>query len=136
MLNGEKNKQLNNMKYLSIFLFCLCLFWLLKACGAFPSKTFTEKDLRYKGRKLGLTNHARCRMDCRHIDAFEIQEIIEQNKVNEYKTRMEAQPCPSIAYEGKTRDGQYVRIVIGACNENPRVITVIDLDTEHECDCK
>lgn len=98
---------------------------------------FTENDLMYNGKKLRLTKHARCRMDCRFIDAYEINEVIQQNKVNERKTKRQAQPCPSIAYEGTTRDGQQARIVIGACEQkSPVVITVIDLKNDYQCACK
>lgn len=101
-----------------------------------PSKEFTERDLVFEGRTVALTHHARCRMDCRKIDAFEIQEVIDQKKIN-YKKTKPAQPgkCPTIAYEGMTRDRQHVRVIVGDCQDDPIIITVIDLGNKYQCSC-
>ena len=136
-------------KYLITSTLLLSLFVLL-ACEDYPptpknsttsanttTKEFVEEDLSYNGKPLVLTKHARCRMDCRFIEAYEINEVLQQNKINERKTKREAKPCPSIAYEGITRDGQHARVIIGACDQkSPVVITVIDLKNEYQCACK
>lgn len=102
-----------------------------------PKLLLQEQDLSYQGKKLVLTNHARCRMDCRKIDPYEIQEVINLNKINRQKSKPASNGrCESIAYEGRTRDGQNARIIIGNCEDDPIVITVIDLDTKHNCSCK
>ena len=103
------------------------------------STTFTEADLRYQGEEVKVTYHARCRMGCRKIEAFEIQEVIDQRKINQRKTNRNPPPgkCPSIAYEGRTeRDKQKIRIIVGDCDNNPIIITVIDLENEYRCSCK
>ncbi|WP_264788937.1 DUF4258 domain-containing protein [Aureispira anguillae] len=99
-------------------------------------KEFTERDLEFKGNRIALTHHARCRMDCRKIDAFEIQEVIDKNTINYKKTRP-AKPgkCPTIAYEGMTRDNQNVRVIVGDCENDPIIITVIDLGNKYHCTC-
>lgn len=99
-------------------------------------KEFTERDLKFKGKPIVITRHARCRMGCREIDAFEIQEVIDQDHINYKKTRP-AQPgkCPSIAYEGTTRDQQHVRVIVGDCERDPIIITVIDLGNKYNCTC-
>ncbi len=102
-----------------------------------PTTLLPEEELAYKGRPLVLTKHARCRMNCRAIDAYEIQEVIDHDQINYRKSKPASKGrCKSIAYEGRTRDGQRARIVVGDCADDPIVITVIDLDTKHNCSCK
>jgi hypothetical protein len=97
---------------------------------------FTEGDLTYKGKKAVVTRHARCRMGCREIDAFEIQEVIDQDLINYKKNKpAEGGRCPSIAYEGTTRDRQHVRVIVGECDRDPIIITVIDLGNKYNCTC-
>mgnify|MGYP003867479115 CR=1 FL=1 len=100
------------------------------------SKEFTERDLSYKGKQVVITRHARCRMGCREIDAFEIQEVINQDKINYRKNKpAQAGRCASIAYEGTTRDRQHVRVIVGDCDRDPIIITVIDLGNKYNCTC-
>jgi len=97
---------------------------------------FTERDLQYKGKQVVITRHARCRMGCRKIDAFEIQEVIDQDKINYRKNKpAQAGRCASIAYEGTTKDQQHVRVIVGDCDQEPIIITVIDLGNKYNCTC-
>ncbi len=82
------------------------------------------------------TKHARCRMDCRHINEREIKEVILENHINQRKSNANGNPCPTYAYEGRTNDNQRLRIVIAKCSNTWKVVTCIDLDHEFECDCK
>ncbi len=79
-------------------------------------------------------------MECRNISESEVEQILSKGIINESKSKeadAEASgQCPTFALEGKTDDGQTVRIVFGACEKITKVITVIDLDTEHQCDCR
>ena len=78
-------------------------------------------------------------MDCRHIDAGEVQEIINLNKINQRKSnpKQEGKRCPSLAFEGFTkRDRQHLRIVVGDCDKRLILITVIDLKNNYRCSCK
>jgi hypothetical protein len=86
--------------------------------------------------KLIYTKHARCRMGCRHIDESEVQEILETGIVNDRKSEPAARPDPKYAVEGKTHDGQQVRIIFAPSDRGMVVVTVIDLDTDWSCDCK
>lgn len=99
---------------------------------------FTERDLRYEDKAIKITHHARCRMDCRYIDAYEIQEVIDQGNINHRKSQSNPAPgkCPTIAYEGVTKDDQTVRVIVGDCDNRPIIITVIDLKNEYNCTCK
>lgn len=85
--------------------------------------------------KIIYTKHARCRMDCRHIDESEVKEIIENGNVNYARIEEDAQG-KTYPVEGTTHDGQYVRIVVAPKDDNLVIVTVIDLKTEWHCDCK
>jgi hypothetical protein len=87
-------------------------------------------------RKLILTKHAKCRMECRHFTEAEVQEILDNGKINFEKSNDRAGDCPTYALEGETSDGQEARMVFAFCDYNTaKVITVIDLDTDWQCNC-
>lgn len=105
--------------------------------GGCSSKNSTEPDGRHKNiPQLIYTKHARCRMECRHINEQEIKDILEQDHINQRKSNDEGKPCPTYAYEGRSHDNQHLRIVIARCESVWKVVTCIDLDNEFECDCK
>ncbi len=82
------------------------------------------------------SKHARCRMDCRHIDESEVKEILEKGQVNYNKVENDARG-KTYPVEGITHDKQHVRIVFAPKDDGDVVVvTVIDLDTEWQCDCK
>lgn len=84
---------------------------------------------------LEYTAHARCRMQCRKISQREVEEIMRDGNINYNKSNVQAKPCPTYALEGVTSDRQRVRIVFAQCDHTTKVVTVIDLDTDFECDC-
>ena len=86
--------------------------------------------------KIIYTKHARCRMDCRHIDETEIREILEEGTINHEKSDPASKPDPKYALEGYTDDGQRIRIIFAAADKGMVVITVIDLQKEWNCNCK
>lgn len=92
-------------------------------------KEFRYNDIRY-------SNHARCRMDCREITEAEVKNILEKGKINYSKSDLKDKPCPTYALEGISDDRQKIRVVVGNCENEAVVITVIDLENEHACDCK
>jgi predicted small secreted protein len=116
-----------------LLVFC---FICLTACQENAS-TGTGSDVidRHPDRLI-YTKHARCRMDCRHIDEAEVQEILQEGRINYRKSEPAGRPDPKYALEGTTRDGQQVRIVFAPAKRGMVVITVIDLRTEWSCDCK
>ena len=81
------------------------------------------------------TRHAKCRMDCRKIEVAEVEEILLKGEINYQKSDLRASPDPKYALEGRTRDGQQVRIVFANSPRGPVVITVIDLEKEWACNC-
>ena len=84
---------------------------------------------------LEYSKHAKCRMECRRISQAEVEEIMQNGKINYNKSDLQAARCPRYAIEGITADNQKVRIVFAQCNDKTEVVTVIDLDTEWSCDC-
>ena len=95
----------------------------------------TEEPFNRHTNNLIYTKHARCRMDCRHIDESEVKEILEDGKLN-YNKIEESDKGKSYPLEGFTHDKQHVRIVFAPKKENLVVVTVIDLDNEWPCNCK
>jgi hypothetical protein len=81
------------------------------------------------------THHARCRMDCRHINETEVKEILEKGDVNYSKSEPNGQPDPKYALEGYTVEGQHLRIVFAPSKNDIIVITCIELGVEWECHC-
>ncbi len=92
-----------------------------------------QKEFRYN--EIRLTDHAKCRMDCRSIDEKEIKNILAKGSINYKKSDLKDKPCPTYAVEGISDDNQHIRVVVGNCNKEAVIITVIDLDEEHACDC-
>lgn len=79
--------------------------------------------------------HAKCRMRCRKISEQEVEQLMQQGKINYNKSDIQNSRCPRYAVEGVTTDDQKLRIVFAQCNDKTTVVTVIDLDTEWTCNC-
>ena len=84
---------------------------------------------------LEYSNHAKCRMECRHITQAEVQDIMQDGTINYNKSDLQNARCPRYAVEGRTGDNQEVRIVFAQCNGSTTVVTVIDLGKDFECHC-
>lgn len=84
---------------------------------------------------LEYSNHAKCRMKCRHISQQEVEDIMHNGEINYRKSDLQNGRCPRYALEGRTKDDQQVRIVFAQCNAATTVVTVIDLDTDWTCHC-
>ena len=139
-----------NKKWLPIILIVLlaaAVFAIKRwqGSGESPAKTNsssagTEKVDRDRGfdrriSYLSYSKHARCRMECREISQSEVEQIMQQGKINYNKSDLKNSRCPRYALEGTTNDNQRVRIVYAQCNESTTVVTVIDLETDWTCDC-
>lgn len=93
-----------------------------------------KRENAFRHTKIEYTEHAKCRMDCRHISEKEIKDVLREGEINYRKTEKNASPCPKYALEYYT-DGKKVRVIVGDCDERAVIITVIDLDHEFECNC-
>ncbi|MEN0061856.1 MAG: DUF4258 domain-containing protein [Myxococcota bacterium] len=99
-----------------------------------PEPKAADADEAWRTRPLRFTHHGRCRMRCRKFDQVEVRQLLEEGRWVPERTRLDGR-CPSHAVEGVTRDGQNARMVFAACETETRLVTAIDLDTEHACNC-
>lgn len=104
-----------------------------KACqmpGTLKIEELSSQTVEY-------TKHATCRMQCRNITEAELKEVLKNGSVNYSKSEVHAKPCPKYAVEGKTKDGQEIRIIVGDCQNTSTIITAIDLgkETDKDCEC-
>jgi hypothetical protein len=114
---------------------CLMVSFLFKGKGCQMPGSAKLEELSYQ--QLELTKHGECRMKCRNITEAEIKALLKSGKINYDKSEVRAKPCGTYAVEGKTTDGQEVRIVIADCDTISKVVTAIDLKNDIEnCDCK
>ncbi len=98
--------------------------------------TDAYSQLRSGNKTINYSRHAKCRMDCRHIDESEVREILQKGEIN-YNKEEESSKGVTYPLEGVTHDGQHVRIVFAPHEHDITVVTCIDLDTNWPCgDCK
>jgi hypothetical protein len=107
--------------------------WLGKSCHLIKSSA--HEDVFRDTNHLILTKHVKCRMDCRHITAQEIKEIIHNGNVNYSKSRPGNKGDETYALEGYSNEHQHLRVVVSPENDGLVVITCIDLDNEWPCNC-
>ena len=81
------------------------------------------------------TKHALCRMNCRHISRADIEEIMEKGIINVNKSNKYDRPCPTFALQGRTDNGESLRVIMAQCREETRIITCYNLAEEFECHC-
>lgn len=84
---------------------------------------------------LEYTQHAKCRMDCRHITRTEVEYIMQNGEIKYRKSEANGHPCPTYALEGYSKENQHLRVVFAQCDYKTKVVTCIDLDNEFECHC-
>ena len=136
-MGASKKKNLGSLIVLGILLILYLVFF--KKPAEENKSTRNKKDPReaaFRHQRIYYTKHAQCRMDCRKIDESEVKEILSDGEINYSKSDLKSKPCPKYAVEGNTHDGQHVRIIVGDCNSQASIVTVIDLENEYECDCK
>lgn len=84
---------------------------------------------------LEYTQHAKCRMQCRHVTQEEVKFILQNGQINYKKSEASGRPCPTYALEGYSPEQQHLRIVFAQCDTKTKVVTCIDLDQDFECHC-
>ncbi|QEC66399.1 DUF4258 domain-containing protein [Panacibacter ginsenosidivorans] len=98
---------------------------------------YSKRGLNRNPSHINYSKHARCRMDCRHIDEAEVKQILREGKINYTKSELKGEDCKKkYAVEGNTKDDQKVRIIFAPCADEVTVVTVIDLGKEWVCDCE
>src|SRR5689334_5626074 len=106
-----------------------------KSSGSTSTDVNRDRGFDRRVSYLQYSDHARCRMECRHISESEVQETMRDGTINYRKSDIKNARCPRYALEDQTKDGQHVRIVFAQCDNYTEVVTVIDLDTEWTCNC-
>lgn len=99
------------------------------------SSQTTSRGLERNPSVINYSKHAKCRMDCRHIDESEVREILKNGKINYRKSEISKDCNSKYAVEGETHDQQRVRIIFAPCETEVTVVTVIDLNTDWACAC-
>lgn len=95
-----------------------------------------EDDFNRHPSRIHYSKHARCRMECRHIDEQEIKTILEQGTLNFKKSELQGEPCRrKYAVEGMTSQGHRLRVIFAPCGNEMTVVTCIDLGVEWTCHC-
>jgi hypothetical protein len=117
---------------IAIVLLIVAVFFIIRRTGKDP---YEIKGLDRNPADLVYTKHAKCRMDCRQISEDEVKEILVKGDVNYDKSEPNGKPDPKYALEGKTADGQQVRIVFAPDDGKVVVVTAIDLGKEWPCQC-
>jgi hypothetical protein len=112
------------------------LIWILLFTACQNNGGKSDEGISVPIPQLIYTKHARCRMDCRHINETEIKEVLAENHINRQKSNLNDPRGATYAYEGETRENQHLRIIIAKGVNAWRVVTCIDLEHEFECDCK
>jgi hypothetical protein len=85
--------------------------------------------------ELVYTRHARCRMECRHISEGEIAEIMEKGVINLNNSNRRDRPCPTFALQGRTSEGDRIRVIFAQCDRDTKVVTCYNLDKDFDCTC-
>ena len=143
-----QRKSSKSIASLLLVIVLMAALFVVKQCKKSPAPRETtstpttqtqaeKKGLNRNPSTINYSKHARCRMECRHISEAEVKDILQNGKVNYSKSEIGNNPdCQKkYAVEGKTTDGQRVRIIFAPCSSEVTVVTVIDLGKEWECDC-
>ena len=115
------------------------LFLLLLVFGYFLLKRWQEPAAREALNRhpahFYFTRHARCRMACRHISEEDIRDIVDHGVLNLAKSETRGRPCPTLAVQGETDEGESIRVILAQCPDETRIITCYNLRREFACQC-
>jgi len=128
--------------YIALLAAALLLFWVKKNQRGETDHNKVNIEQPVTGKipfernieLLAYSKHAKCRMDCRHIDESEVKEILLNGEIN-YNRIEESPKGKTYPIEGITHDKQKVRLVVAPHEDEIVVVTVIDLEKEWNCDC-
>jgi hypothetical protein len=101
-------------------------------------KTDSKRGLNRNPAHINYSEHAKCRMQCRHITQSEVKDLLANGTINYKKSDLNADDChKKYAVEGNSKDGQQLRIIFAPCADEVTVVTCIDVKEEWDCpDCK
>jgi hypothetical protein len=128
-----------------IFLFGILIIALsIKNCKLVRNNIASKNESQVKESRglnrnpahINYSKHAKCRMECRHIDESEIKDILATGSINYKKSDLQNDDCHKrYAVEGYSKDRQHIRIIAAPCNSEITIITCIDLENEWQCNC-
>lgn len=84
--------------------------------------------------RLDYVSHAVCRMECREIPKWLVEDVYLHGELNCQKSRME-KGKPRYALEKKDRRGDVIRIIVQDNGTEHMIITTIRLDQPDKCEC-
>jgi len=84
-------------------------------------------------RPIAWSRHARCRMACRQVDEAEVRDALAHGELDPARSRHEPDRCPTHVLHHRSRDGQDLRVVFAACEQETVLVTVIDLGRDWPC---
>ena len=128
---------MNSKKAGIIFLLILALAYMLMRVQeqSDPSHTIRQRGFDRRISVIEYTQHAQCRMQCRHISKNDVNDIVRSGEINYAKSDVEDKPCPTYALQGYTNDGQHLRVIFAQCDTKTKVVTAYDLEKDFECHC-
>jgi hypothetical protein len=119
------------MKNIILLLFVLGLF----ACNNNTPDSAQTDGLNRRPQQIHYSAHARCRMECRHINESEIKSVLETGTINYGKSNLNEDDCHKrYAVEAYVQN-EHLRVIFVPCNNVVTVVTCIDLDNEWSCNC-
>ena len=130
----------------ALLIFLAITALVVKRCSSNSPKTTNTATEEIAANKRGLnrnpsqinySKHAKCRMECRHIDEAEVKDMLINGAVNYKKSDLKGDDCQKkYAVEGYSKDKQHLRIIFAPCNTEVTVVTCIDIGQEWECHCE
>ncbi len=101
-------------------------------------KADIKRGLNRSPSHINYSEHAKCRMQCRHITESEVKDMLANGIINYKKSELQGADCKKkYAVEGESKDGQRLRIIFAPCDDEVTVVTCIDVKEEWDCpDCK
>ena len=96
-----------------------------------------QRGLNRNPSQINYSKHAKCRMDCRHIDETEVKDMLTNGTINYKKSDLQKNECNKrYAVEGYSKDNQHLRIIVVPCANEVTIVTCIDIGVEWECHCE
>jgi hypothetical protein len=136
---------MNTKKVFQYLLLAITAFLLfaLRNCARSTQKTITSTEakqgqgLNRSPSHINYSKHAKCRMECRHIDENEVKDMIANGTINYKKSDLQKDDCHKrYAVEGYSKDEQHLRIIVVPCADELTIVTCIDIGSEWECHCE
>ncbi len=130
------------LPYFAIIVLAIIVFFVKNCDVGSRNKNTTSEVKQQRGlirnpSNINYSKHAKCRMECRHIDESEVKEVISNGTINYRKSDLQKSDCSKrYAIEGYSKDRQHLRIIAVPCANELTIVTCIDLDKDWECHCE